>query len=81
VKNGNIELQFADDCCGIAEGDLGRIFEPFFTTGPEGTRTGLGLCIVQRIISEHGGKIRVQSKRGKGTTFYVTLPIQPEFVT
>jgi PAS domain S-box-containing protein len=74
VKTENIELRFSDDCCGIAEEDLGRIFEPFFSTGPEGTRTGLGLCIVQRIVSECGGKIRVQSKPGKGTTFYVTLP-------
>jgi PAS domain S-box-containing protein len=81
VKDTGLELRFADDCRGIAEEDLGRIFEPFFTTGPEGTRTGLGLCIVHRIISEHGGKIRVQSKPGKGTTFYITLPIGPDSVT
>jgi PAS domain S-box-containing protein len=78
VKGNNIELQFADNCCGIAPENLDKIFDPFFTTGSNDGRTGLGLPIVQRILSEHGGKIRVQSRPGKGTTFYVTLPIRPE---
>jgi len=75
VKDEHIELQFQDDCDGIAPENLDRIFEPFFTTGSNGTRTGLGLSIIQRILSECGGKIRVESKFKKGTTFYVTLPI------
>ena len=74
VKGKNIELRFEDNCSGIARENLDRIFEPFFTTGSNDGRTGLGLAIVHRIVSEHGGKIRVQSRPGKGTTFYITLP-------
>ncbi len=75
VKDEHIELRFADDCCGIAPKNLDKIFEPFFTTRPIGERTGMGLCIVERIVSGAGGKIRVESKAGKGSTFFVTLPI------
>ena len=73
--DGNIELQFADDCCGIAPENLDRIFEPFFSTKTEGEGMGLGLDIVQQILISYGGEIRVESQLGKGTTFYVTLPI------
>ena len=74
-KDEHIELRFADNCGGIAPENIDRIFQPFFTTSTNGTRTGLGLCIVQRILSECGGKIRVESKFGKGTTFHITLPV------
>jgi PAS domain S-box-containing protein len=80
VKGENIELRFSDNCCGIAPENLDKIFDPFFTTGSDDGRTGLGLPIVQRIVSGYGGKIRVQSRPGKGTTFYVTLPIHSETV-
>lgn len=70
-----IELRFEDDCGGISRDDLGRIFEPFFTTKPIGEGTGLGLCIVQRIASQAGGSLRVESQWNRGTTFFVTLPI------
>ena len=73
--DGNIELQFTDDCCGIAPGNLDRIFEPFFSTKTEDEGMGLGLDIVQQILTSCGGQIRVESKLGKGATFYVTLPI------
>ena len=72
-----IELRFSDNCGGIAPEDIDRIFEPFFTTRPQGKGTGLGLCIVQRIALWAGGKIRVESKIGEGSTFLVTLPINP----
>jgi len=75
VKNEYIELHFSDNCGGIAPENLDRIFEPFFTTKSAGEGTGLGLCIVQRIVSRAGGKVRVESKFGKGSTFFVTLPI------
>jgi PAS domain S-box-containing protein len=75
VKDEHIELRFSDTCGGIAPENLDRIFEPFFTTRPVGERTGLGLCIVERIVSGAGGKIRLESKAGKGSTFFVTLPI------
>jgi PAS domain S-box-containing protein len=80
VKNKNIELRFSDNCSGIAPENLNRIFDPFFTTGSDDGRTGLGLPIVQRILSGYGGKISVRSRPGKGTTFYVTLPIHSKMV-
>ena len=73
--DGNIELQFADDCCGIAPENLDKIFEPFFSTKIEDNGMGLGLAIVQQIFISCGVQIRVESHLGKGTTFYVTLPI------
>jgi PAS domain S-box-containing protein len=76
VKDEHIELRFSDNCSGIAPGNLDRIFEPFFTTKPIGRRTGLGLCVLERIVSRLGGKVRVESKLGKGSTFFVTLPIK-----
>ena len=75
VKDEKIELRFTDNCGGITSENLDKIFELFFTTKPAGERTGLGLCIVERIVSGAGGKIRVESKAGKGSTFFVTLPI------
>lgn len=75
VKDEHIELQFADDCGGIAPENLDKIFEPFFTTRTVGERTGLGLCIVEHIVSRVGGKVRVASKAGEGSTFLVTLPV------
>jgi len=75
VQDEHIELRFSDNCGGIAPENLERIFEPFFTTRPAGEGTGLGLCVVQRIILGAGGKVHVESKAGKGATFYITLPI------
>ncbi len=72
----HIELQFSDNCGGIAPENLDRIFEPFFTTKHAGERTGLGLCVVERIVSQLGGKVRVESEFGKSSTFFVTLPIK-----
>jgi PAS domain S-box-containing protein len=76
LKGKIVELQFTDDCIGIEKKNLDKIFEPFFTTRPNGKGTGLGLCIVQRIVSEAGGKIRVESEPGRGSTFFVTLPVK-----
>jgi len=72
----SVELQFKDNCAGISADHLEHIFEPFFTTKPPGEGTGLGLCVVQRIVSQAGGHLRVESKLGRGTTFFVTLPIK-----
>jgi C4-dicarboxylate-specific signal transduction histidine kinase len=75
-KGRQIELRFADDCGGIASENLDKIFELFFTTKPIGKGTGLGLCIVKQIASRVGGEVRVESEMGKGSTFFVTLPIK-----
>jgi PAS domain S-box-containing protein len=72
--NGKVELRFADDCCGIPPENLGKIFEPFFSTKSRDIGTGLGLCIVRRLLQERGGQIRVESKVGEGSTFTVTYP-------
>jgi C4-dicarboxylate-specific signal transduction histidine kinase len=73
-----IELQFRDDCGGIAPEHLDHIFEPFFTTKAAGEGTGLGLCIVHRIVSQAGGAIRVENHAGEGATFFITLPVQED---
>ena len=70
-----IKASFTDDGPGISKGDLGHVFDPFFTTKGVGSGTGLGLSICHGIITEHGGRIQVESKLGKGATFVVELPI------
>jgi len=53
---------------------LPRIFEPFFTTKGSGEGSGLGLGIVQRIVTKHGGEVRCESEPGR-TCFEVRLPL------
>ncbi|MHC4511177.1 MAG: PAS domain-containing protein, partial [Planctomycetota bacterium] len=78
LKQEQIELRFSDTCGGIAPENRGRVFEPFFTTKPRGQGTGLGLCIVQDVVTRVGGRIRLESEPGKGTTFFVTLPVDKD---
>lgn len=66
-----IWVEIEDDGAGIGDEVLPHIFSPFFTTKNSGT--GLGLAISYRIIKEHGGLIRVESREGNGTTFKVSL--------
>jgi len=75
-RAGAVELQFADDCGGIVPKVLDRLFEPFVTTKPPGEGTGLGLCVVQRLVFRVGGRLKVDSRWGEGTTFFLTLPIE-----
>jgi two-component system sensor histidine kinase PilS (NtrC family) len=70
------EIIIADTGQGIASEDRDRIFNPFFTTKTGGT--GLGLAIVYRIIEDHRGTITVDSVPGKGTQFFIKLPITEE---
>ena len=67
------EIAIEDTGPGIPKDLQSNIFEPFFSTKEEGI--GLGLPIAQRIVEEHGGEIRVESKVGVGTTFTITLPV------
>jgi signal transduction histidine kinase len=69
-----IEVEFEDQGAGIPEETLPRIFDPFFTTKPPGQGTGLGLAIAQGIVTDHGGRIQVTSRPGKGSLFRVVLP-------
>ncbi len=67
------EVIVIDNGQGIPKERIGRLFEPFQTT--KGTRgTGLGLAVTKRIVEEHRGRIRVESRLGHGSTFKVILP-------
>lgn len=81
VKDKYIELRLADDCGGIAPENIDKIFDPFFTTKPRGQGTGLGLCIVQDIVSRTGGHVRVENKFGKGATFIIHIPIDKDKIS
>jgi signal transduction histidine kinase len=65
---------FADTGEGIAQKDLNNLFIPFYTTKERGT--GLGLAICQRIVEGHGGAVSARSRKGRGTTFIVQLPLE-----
>lgn len=70
-----VEIIFRDTGCGILKENLNKIFTPFFTTKDRGKGTGLGLSICRRTAEEHHGNIEVESEAGKGTAFFVRLPI------
>ncbi|NOZ68544.1 MAG: HAMP domain-containing protein [Deferribacteres bacterium] len=69
------EIEFTDTGCGIKEEDMQKLFEPFFTTKPVDKGTGLGLSVSHGIVKHLGGNIRVKSTVGKGTSFFVRLPL------
>jgi PAS domain S-box-containing protein len=67
-------IEISDTGIGISQDHLKKIFEPFFTTKETGKGTGLGLSVSYGIVSRHGGQILVESRVGRGTTFWVRLP-------
>ncbi len=73
-SNRQIMIQIRDNGMGISPENLKKIFSPFFTTKPVGKGTGLGLAVCFGIIDNMGGKIEVESEKGKGTTFIIHLP-------
>jgi PAS domain S-box-containing protein len=74
-SNGNqIYVEVTDTGVGIREEHLDKIFDAFFTTKEGVKGVGLGLSVCYGFIKEHGGDIKVTSKRGKGTTFTIILP-------
>ena len=72
-----VRLSIRDNGCGISEAHLNKVFEPFFTTKREGQGSGLGLSITYGLVQKLHGNISVDSKSGEGTTFVVTLPVNP----
>ncbi len=69
-----VAFQVEDSGRGIDPDDLDHIFDPFWTTRDAGVGTGLGLSVVQSIVSEHRGRVSVESQPGQGATFTVDLP-------
>jgi two-component system cell cycle sensor histidine kinase/response regulator CckA len=69
-----VSVAVKDDGCGMDAETRARLFEPFFTTKNPGEGTGLGLATVQRIVSESGGTIAVESAPGRGTCIEVFFP-------
>lgn len=74
-EDGLIELRYADDGCGVPEGDRDRIFEPFFTTKRGKGGSGLGLHIVHNLaVGRLGGSLEFQETPGGGATFVLVFP-------
>lgn len=69
-----IGIEIIDNGGGIAPENIAKVFEPFFTTKPFGQGTGLGLAVCYGIVSDHQGRIEVESQPGCGTTMRVLLP-------
>ncbi|HET9401610.1 MAG TPA: ATP-binding protein [Candidatus Acidoferrales bacterium] len=74
-RNGAARVQISDTGTGLTPEECDRLFTPYYTTKRHGT--GLGLAVVQSVVSDHSGKISVESVPGTGTTFSIELPIHP----
>jgi signal transduction histidine kinase len=73
-----VEISIEDTGCGIPEEIQSRIFEPFFTTKPVGQGTGQGLALAHTtIVRRHDGRLWFETVAGKGTTFFIRLPLAP----
>ena len=75
VEREAVVLEVNDDGPGVPPEVQPRIFDPFFTTKDVGKGTGLGLTVVYAIVQEHGGRIRLESTRDRGASFFVEFPI------
>ena len=72
---GGVHLEISDTGTGLTSEECERLFTPYYTTKQHGT--GLGLAIVQSVVSDHGGRIWVESEAGVGTSFHIELPKHP----
>jgi signal transduction histidine kinase len=71
LEGGGVRLEIGDTGQGLTPEECARLFTPYYTTKTHGT--GLGLAIVQSVVSDHGGRISVESEKGKGSTFRIEL--------
>ena len=74
-EDGEVHLEISDTGMGLTPEECARLFTPYYTTKVHGT--GLGLAIVQSVVSDHGGRISVESETGIGTSFHIDLPLKP----
>ena len=79
MENGVFQMAFADTCGGMPQENESRVFEPFFTTKVTHENTGLGLCVVTRILEDLGGRVRMENRPGKGVTFWLSWPLRDIF--
>jgi PAS domain S-box-containing protein len=76
IEKDAVLVSISDTGCGIPENIRDKIFDPFFTTKETGRGTGQGLAIAHAVVAErHGGTLTFASEVGKGSTFYVRLPL------
>ena len=75
---GRVLVRIGDNGKGMTEEQLQKMFVPFFTTKKEGT--GLGLALVQQIVTEHGGHVECESASGKGSVFTLFLPVDEKIL-
>jgi signal transduction histidine kinase len=71
ARDGGARLEVSDTGQGLTPEECERLFTPYYTTKTHGT--GLGLAIVQSVVSDHHGRISVESQPGRGTTFRLEL--------
>jgi signal transduction histidine kinase len=72
----DLTLHYSDNGKGMPQDVVDQIFNPFFTTNRSGGGTGLGMHIVYNLVTQSlGGKIRCDSKVGKGTAFIIQIPM------
>jgi len=77
-EGGTVLVTISDTGCGIPEANRAKVFDPFFTTKEVGRGTGQGLAIARSVVVDrHKGTLTFESEVGKGTTFYVRLPVDP----
>jgi two-component system, NtrC family, sensor kinase len=79
-KPQRVMVDFIDTGFGMTPEVMSHIFDPLYTTKDRGHGTGLGLVIVSQIVSEHGGRVEVESEIGKGTRFRLTFAAIPNDV-
>jgi two-component system, NtrC family, sensor kinase len=73
-----IQVWFKDTGCGMIKEIADHVFEPYFTTKKVGEGTGMGLDISRQIVENHHGRIYFETEPGKGTTFFVDIPLNQD---